>query len=238
MKNIKEYLKTIGMSKQELANEIKLSRPTLDAYISLFENGEVIPRDRYQIIFEELFEHELKVDDFKMTLQRLKGLLDRDERLGTDKLDASAADMISRLKDRMFTDMSLGDWNQSVYIFIDMLITSYRHNEIFEKLAEYFTYLNRSELNDIVHDSQVPYFARFYKTFNSLLKDAISYQQEDYDAFMKRREDVIKSRIDEQQKKEDAIKKLITDTAKELKETGIEATEAEILKAVLDKIQK
>ena len=34
------------------------------------------------------------------------------------------------------------------------------------------------------------------------------------------------------------IKKLIFDTAKELEETGIAATDAEILKALLEKLQK
>ena len=166
MNNIKEYLKAIGISKQEFANEIKLSRPTLDAYITAYENGEIIPRERYQIIFDDLFGEELEVDAFQETLKRLKNLLDRDERLGTEKLDAGAADMVSRLKDRMFQDMSQGDWNRSVYTFIDMLITGYRQNVIFETLAEYFTYLNRSEMDDSVSDDQIPYFAQYYRVFD------------------------------------------------------------------------
>ena len=238
MNNIKEYLKAIGISKQEFANEIKLSRPTLDAYIAAYENGETIPRERYQIIFDDLFSEELEVDAFQETLKRLKNLLDRDERLGTEKLDAGAADMVSRLKDRMFQDMSQGDWNQSVYAFIDMLITSYRQNVIFETLAEYFTYLNRSEMDDSVSDDQIPYFAQYYRVFDSLLKNPTSYEKTDYEAFMRRREQLINSRIKAQEQKEEKIKKLIFDTAKELEETGIAATDAEILKAVLEKLQK
>ena len=238
MNNIKEYLKAIGISKQEFANEIKLSRPTLDAYITAYENGETIPRERYQIIFDDLFSDELEVHEFQEKLKRLKNLLDRDERLGTEKLDARAADMVSRLKERMFQDMSKGDWNQSVYAFIDMLITSYRQNVIFEKLAEYFTYLNRSEFGDTVSDEHIPYFAQFYRVFDSLLKNPTSYQKTDYDAFMKRREQLINSRIREYEEKQEKIKKLIYDTARELEETGISATEAEILKAVLEKLQK
>ena len=221
MNNIKEYLKTIGMSKQEFANEIKLSRPTLDAYITAYENGETIPRERYQIIFDELFSEDLEVDSFQETLKRLKNLLDRDERLGTEKLDARAADMVSRLKDRMFQDMSQGDWNQSVYTFIDMLITS-----------------NRSELNDRVSDEQIPYFAQFYRVFDSLLKNPTLYQKTDYEAFMRRRGQLINNRVRAQEEKEEKIKNLIFDTAKELEETGIAATDAEILKALLEKLQK
>ena len=238
MNNIKEYLKTMGISKLEFANEIKLSRPTLDAYITAYENGETIPRERYQIIFDDLFGEELELEAFQETLKRLKNLLDRDERLGTDKLEAGAADMVSRLKERMLQDMGQGDWNQSVYVFIDMLITSYRQSVIFEKLAEYFTYLNRSKLDDNASDDQIPYFVQFYKVFDSLLKNPLSYEKTDFEAFMRRRKQIIEGRKKEQEEKEDTIKKLIFDTAKELEETGIVATDAEILKAVLEKLQK
>lgn len=236
MKNIKEYLKSIGISKQEFATEIKLSRPTLDSYIIMYENGEQIPRERYQIIFDELFSEVLEPETFRMELNRLKNLLDRDERLGTDKLDAYAADMVSRLKDRMFQDMSQGGWNQSVYTFIDMLITNYRKNIIFERLAEYFTYLNRSELDDLAKEEQIPYFARFYKLFDSLLQGSISYEEADYEAFLKRRRQLIKNNINEQKEKEERIKRLISDAARKLQETGINATETEIVKAILEKL--
>jgi len=238
MDNIKKYLRTIGISKQDFANEIKLSRPTLDAYIIAYENGEAIPRERYQIIFDELFSENLDMDAFKERLKRLKSLLDRDEKLGTEKLDVMAADVLSRLKDRMFKDMSKGDWNQSVYAFIDMLITSYRQNVIFERLAEYFTYLNRGELDDCIDDEQIPYFAQFYKTFDALIKTPTAYSVADYEAFMNRREQLIKQRLEVKRKKEEKIKKLIFDTAKEMEETGVEATDAEILRAVLEKLQK
>lgn len=238
MNNIKEYLKAIGMSKQEFATEIKLSRPTLDAYIAAYEKGEAIPRERYQIIFDVLFGEELEMETFQMELKELKSLLERDERLGTDKLDAQAADMISRLKDRMSQDMSKGDWNQSVYAFIDMLIGNYRKNAIIEKLAEYFTYLNRGDLDDCVREDQIPYFAQYYRTFDSLIKNPSAYEKKDYEAFLKRREQVIKNRIEEREKKDDQIKKLISDTARELEETGIAATDAEVLKAVLEKLKK
>ena len=138
----------------------------------------------------------------------------------------------------MLQDMGQEDWNQSVYVFIDMLITSYRQSVIFEKLAEYFTYLNRSKLDDNVSDDQIPYFAQFYKVFDSLLKNPLSYEKTDFEAFMRRRKQIIEGRKKEQEKREDTIKKLIFDTAKELEETGIVATDAEILKAVLEKLQK
>lgn len=238
MSNIKEYLRSVGISKQELASEIKLSRPTLDAYIAAYERGEEIPRERYQIIFDQLFGVKLDEEAFRGRLSRFKILLDRDERLGTEKIDPKAADVISRLKGRMLQDMSRGDWNQAVYSFIDMLITNYRGNEIFEKLAEYFTYLNRSKMDDVAREDQIPYFARYYKTFSSLLDDPYSFETADFEAFMKRREQIIRDKVKEDKQQELKLKKIINETAKELEKTGVKATEEEILRAVLDKVKK
>lgn len=236
MKNIKQYLKQIGVSKQHLCEQIQLSRPTLDSYIKLYESGKVIPRERYQIIFEKLFDVELDEELFNVQLENVKRLLERDERLGTEKLDAMAADVVSRLKDRMLEDMSQGEWNQSVYTFIDLLICNYKKNSFFEKLAEYFTFLNRSEINDEVKEEQIPYFANFYRVFDFILKHSGEYDEKDYNAFLKRRNEICHNRQSEEEERKNRINQLFEDTAKELEEIGIKATDEEIIKAVLRKI--
>ncbi len=238
MIDIKNYLKKIGVSKQDFANEIKLSRPTLDTYINAFENGEIISRDRYQIIFNRLFSEELDEDVFKKRLGEIKNLLNRDERLGTDKLETEAADIVSRINKRILADMSKGDWNKQVYIFVDMLIKDYRKNTTLEKLAEYFSYLNRSKLEDVILDEQIPYFAQFYRAFASLRDNPTLYDKSDFDDFMKRRVEIINDRDKENKIKEENIKGLIVEARKNLEDNGIEVTETEILKALLNKLNK
>lgn len=235
--DIKEYLKKVGISKQEFANEIRLSRPTLDSYIDIYEKGETISKDRYQIIFTNLFEKELDAEIFRKKLDSLKRLLDRDERLGTDKLEAKAADVVSRINNRMLDDMSKEDWNISVYIFIDMLIKNYRNNEIFEKLSEYFVYLNRTKLEDDILDEQIPYFAQFYKAFSSLRDNPTLYDDEDFCDFMNRREQLIIDRENENKKKEENIKDLVGEAIKKIEDSGNEVTETEILNVILDKLK-
>ena len=55
MQKIKQYLKDVGITQKEFAERIGLSRPTLDTYIEMFEQGQTIPKERYDIIFKRLF---------------------------------------------------------------------------------------------------------------------------------------------------------------------------------------
>ena len=233
--SIKEYLKSIGVSKQEFASEIKLSRPTLDGYIEAYEKSGRLPRERYQIIFDGLFREELTAVEFKEKLKKMHRLLERDVRLGTEKLDARAADEVSRVKNRMLRDMSEKDWDPSVYTFMEMLLENYRRDPVFRRLAEYFVFLNRSNVNVDASEEQKPYFVNFYKTFDSLYKDSrFAYDEKYYNLFIERRDQLAKDRMAQRNQKNEELMKLLSSTAKEM---GTEATNAEILKAVLEKLQ-
>ena len=53
--DIKGQLKQIDVKVSKLAAGLEISRPTFDSYLELYEKGETIPNDKYQIIFEYLF---------------------------------------------------------------------------------------------------------------------------------------------------------------------------------------
>ena len=81
MESIKKYLKSIGITQIYLAEALNISRPTLDLYIDLYEKQKNIPKERYNIIFQKLFDE--KIDDKDEFLRRLdisRTLLNRDER--------------------------------------------------------------------------------------------------------------------------------------------------------------
>lgn len=233
--SIKEYLKSVGVSKQEFASEIKLSRPTLDSYIDMYEKSGRIPRERYQIIFDNLFREELTEVEFKEKLKKMHRLLVRDTRLGTEKLDARAADEVARLKNRMLRDMSEKDWNPSVYSFMEMLLDNYRRDAIFRRLAEYFVFLNRSETSVQATEEQKPYFVNFYKTFDSLYKnEQMAFDAKDYDLLIQRRDRLAEDRKEKRDQRKDELMKLLSSAVKEM---GADATDAEIMRAVFEKLQ-
>ena len=55
-KEIKTVRTKLGLTQKEFADLLGLSRPTLDNYIDLYEAGEKLPKERYQIIFDDLLE--------------------------------------------------------------------------------------------------------------------------------------------------------------------------------------
>ena len=78
MQNIKQYLKDVGITQKEFAERIGLSRPTLDTYIEMYEHGQAIPKERYDIIFKRLFDNENNsANIFFDNLQNLEALLKR-----------------------------------------------------------------------------------------------------------------------------------------------------------------
>ena len=88
MQNIKQYLKDVGITQKEFAERIGLSRPTLDTYIDMYEHGQTIPKERYDIIFKRLFDNENNAEKiFFDNLKNLEGLLKRDRQYGTSDLE-------------------------------------------------------------------------------------------------------------------------------------------------------
>lgn len=236
MTNIKNYLKQIGYSKQLFAEEIRISRPTLDAYIDAFENNRVIGKERYQIIFNHLFGGDvLEGDEFRKRINEIKNLFERDERLGVEELDVGAADTISEIKELMRNDMK-NDWDKKAYDFIKMFILSYHANSILKKLAEYFVFLNQSNINDLPTEDQKPYFANFYKTFSQMIEGHFEYKEEDYERFNKRRIEICEKRNADKKAQEDKLNKLISQTIDELTSLGEAPSDEKILKAVLSKM--
>ena len=56
---IKQKLKTWGITLSRMALDLQISRPTLDVYISCYEKGDPIPNTRCQEVFGELFSEKI-----------------------------------------------------------------------------------------------------------------------------------------------------------------------------------
>ena len=59
-----------------------MSRPTLDTYIEMFESGQTIPKERYDIIFKRLFDYDnCSAEEFAKNFQQVENLLSRDQNM-------------------------------------------------------------------------------------------------------------------------------------------------------------
>ncbi len=230
MFNIKEYLKSIGITQKDFADRVGLSRPTLDTYIDLYENGNPIPKERYAIAFSTLFdEGPYTSEDFTSKLQRIEKLFNRDERYEISELEPLAADYVTSILRNMKRDMMLDNWNKDVYTFINILISNYRRNEIIQQLAEYFIFLNAfRDINEIEED-QKSYFANMFRTFNGLLNNPSEYNSSDYNDFLKR---CIKIKTDKDKDSKDfdkQIREKIQSIIDESRKKGIDLSAEDII---------
>lgn len=228
MKDIKNYLKTIGITHKYLAKQLNLSRPTLDVYIEYYENGKTIPKEKYAEAFERLFSIENGREDFLEILERVSGLLYQDYILGTSDNSMEETDQIANILNSIKKDLNTDDYSLDIYVFINALIHSYRDNIILYRLAEYFLYINgNKELKDIKKE-QIPYLANFHKLFWQLTQDADNYDESDYLFFLERCEEI---RIDNHNREtEKKIHEKVQKAIEKIAKSGKEISEEEILR--------
>lgn len=240
--NIGQYLKEIGKTKTELAEELGLSRPTLNLYINLFESGQNIDKDRYDIIFHRLFsDRTVNRDQFERKIQAVKFLLERDKKFDIGSLAPDAADWVARIHNLMVNDLSNDDWNKKVYETLVILITRYRQDEIFRELSCYFSDLNSDrDLSDISQQSMA-YYSSFYKFFHQLLTEQPTIDRDAYNEFLNRRLYLSKERTKKNVKKTENIKKMISNTLQkielEFQENGVDASEEELLTELVRRVK-
>lgn len=205
--NIKAKLKSYDTTLAELAKLLYISRPTLNTYISMFENNQKLSNEKYQIIFETLFSGELSKEDFDKYVCRFNNMITRDELLGTSSLNPVKTDTIYYLIDEMKKDLYTDDSNEKVYIFIRMLLNSYRSVPVFEDLIDYFLTLNNlSELSSYDLNKQQK-LSMYYEFFSKIRDNKITYEQRNLDLFNER----IEQLKEQNQKAMDALKNKINE---------------------------
>lgn len=238
MYNIKTYLKEIQITKQALAKRLRISRMTLDLYISMYEQGTENPRERYQIIFDALFKEKLSREDFLKALDQATALLCDDTNFGPEESDSRAANIVSRLRHRMLRDMSKDGWEPGVYLFVEILLANYRNNEVLKKLSEYFAYMYRGDLNKEPDQDQIAYFVKFYNLFRSLTCEKLEYNNFDYAAMISQRDAILRERQAKREEQQKNIMQLVTDVYDDLVvTTGADASDEEILRAVIARMK-
>lgn len=240
--NIGQYLKSIGKTKTELAEELNLSRPTLNQYIDLFESGKKIENERYDIIFNRLFSERLDNKDlFKRKLDAVKFLLERDKKYDIGSLTPEAADLVARIHNIMVNDLSSDDWNRKVYDTVSIILTRYRSDVIFSELSGYFSDLNSDVDLAGISSQTKAYYSFFYKCFHELMGGQPDLDSDMYNAFLKRRLQLSGERAKKNAQKAENIKEIISNTLNEIElefqENGVDASEEELLTELVRRVR-
>jgi len=200
---IKEKLKQLGIKISEFAEQLEISRPTLDNYIGLYEKSENIPNDKYQVIFDKLFGDGIETkEEFVNYLESYHDLIERDIALGTLDLDAETTDLMTSILEKMKADLSQNDYDESVYIFINYLIRSYRKVSLFRDYANYVLYLNNIKKLEDITPSEKVFISNIYKIMSLANEDKLEFDEKAYNEFLLRVNEIKQ----ENDKEEDLLK--------------------------------
>lgn len=166
--DIKEYLKSIHMTQKELADRLGLSRPTLDTYIQMFQTRKPLPRDKYQVVFEQLFTEPARSESgFRETLDEYTLFLKQEQVLGTSGMGTEESYIMSLVIREIKKDLSRSDADKDIYVFINLLLHNYRKNPELKQMIEYFLLLySRKNVSDIAENDKI-----FLSNFHNMIQN-------------------------------------------------------------------
>ena len=137
---IKKNLKALDIKISKLANELGVSRPTLDAYIEYYDNGQLIPNEGYQRIFEYLFSgDDMNSVEFAQKYDYVKRVMLSDAKAGAEKNihDTRTLKLINNIKSNLDSELI----DEHLIEFINLIVNN-RENELVKSIYMYFNYAN------------------------------------------------------------------------------------------------
>ena len=236
--NIRKKLQQNNLTLSNFAELLNISRPTLNSYIKIFESDSYIPNEKFQIIFEELFNHNLSNEEFYERLNKYHNLLQRDKAMGVLELEADATDLFTSVMNSIKKDFYSDKYDKNIYVFINMLISSYKSEEIFSHLVKYFLVLN-----DIISFCDIDlkkesYLLHYFTMFENDKRNNLNYDVRLENKFINRIEEIKRIKKKSEKIAKQNLVDLLDKEIDKFADMGLELTEEEILKILLDKIKK
>lgn len=137
---IKKNLKSLDIKISKLATELGVSRPTLDSYIENYENGQQIPNEGYQKIFEYLFSGErINSIEFAQRYDYVKRVMLSDAKRGAE-LNLHNKRENAVLKN-IIDILDSGTLEEPLIEFINLFINN-KDKELVKSIYNYFNITN------------------------------------------------------------------------------------------------
>lgn len=210
--SIKKKLKKSNITLGEISEKLKISRPTLDSYINLFDQNEELPKKKYQTIFDQLFSpKEIEKESFLKTLNKFSRLIERDEHYGLLDYDCEKTDLINAIFDKMKRDFKSEDFDDRIYIFINIIISNYKKQAFLQNFSDHVLYLNSLKNIEDISEEEKIFVSNMYELTSKFKNKELKLNEEYYEKFLNR----IKELKD---KKEDKTKKINEELSKKINE--------------------
>ena len=221
---IKRQLKNLDVKISRLAQELRISRPTLDTYIEYYENGQQIPNERYREIFDYLFAAETESTiEFAKRFDYVKRTFLQSDRLDMQQSKEQA------IRNNLSNFAYDTDSQKELLEFINLLINNSKV-DLVQAISEYFNYVNGIKRYESVsvEDKNKALFSQLYKIFTDYKADNIQLNEEFYSGFIEK-----SNRIFQKRDVDSASSELISYLQKHIPEGS--NIDMEYIKKLLDK---
>lgn len=200
---IKEKIKLLGINMVDLSNMMEVSRPTLYSYINQYNSNKYISNAKYQYIFENLFNENLKTrEEFINKLNYYKSLYSK--KISIDHSEKEQSLIIDNIIKKMKRDIHNEDYDESIYVFINMIIKDYKKQEIFKLIAEYFLSLNSNYFEKDRHKNKI-FISNFYELMYKHNKNELLFNEKYYEIFLKRQREIKRKNVNTKNEIKDVI---------------------------------
>lgn len=230
---IKERLKANKVTISEFAQNLQISRPTLDSYIKMYESGQELPNDKYKIVFDILFSDYVEsIEEFKNRIEEVKNILHRDSILGTIDLDAEKTDLLTNIIEIAKSDLYDENCDLNVYRFIIMYLNSYKNVNVFTTLMKYFLTLNsRYNIEELEEDDKIA-LSNYFRIFSKQVNNELEFDQESYSMFLRRVDEIKDNEEKEKEEFKAQVSSLLNERIDELVDQGVDLKNINIQKLI------
>lgn len=178
---IKKNLKSLDIKISKLATELGVSRPTLDAYIEYYENGQQIPNEGYQKIFEYLFSgEEINSVEFAQRYDYVKRVMLADAKTGAElSLQAKRENAVVK---NIVDILDSGTLEEPLVEFVNLFINN-KDKDLVKAIYYYFNFTNGFiDLSNVdVEEKNKALFSQLSKLFNDYQNDSIELLPDYYE---------------------------------------------------------
>ena len=185
-------LKDHGITILKFAGDFGMARNTVSSYIQLYDEGKVIPKEKYRIIFDRLFSSSKDDASFYVVYNSMKRLYMKDKLNGSFDLSPNQSDYINSLIENLVENMTSDEIDNHIRYFLATMLNSYKYEKIFSDLAMYFYILNNGNQDDydkLSEDNKAIILA-YYKLFTMQKNGFLKYDPEIESLFLARMNEI------------------------------------------------
>lgn len=235
--SIKLKLKQYEMTLKEFAKYLEISRPTLDSYISIYEKGGKLSREKYQFLFNALFSQgKLNKEEVHAIVTTFNRLIKKDIQNGLVDFGFQSTDLMTSIVERMKSDFESENFDEDIYVFINTLINTYKEEPILKKVITCISTMNGALSIDDMTLEEKKFSSNLYKLFIDDKNNALEYDEQSFNKFQnyvtrinkRKKRETEKIETEVKQKIEEEIKQKIEEEIKRKIHMGINPKDIDI----------